>query len=206
MQGWWSITWCSICILLFVNQKFLAFSIFNIFVGGSFYCRSGAPSRGSHWCHFSRRFTWDQTPLTHGKRKRKKEEKSKEKRKKEKCHALSWLKKDPINVHKWLKIERIDICVYSVGAFILFLACAELFWGCFTRKYSLQRNISPNKIHGYMCVGGVGLLHPVTLLRRESQWSANPIYPPPLHRGKRYISQTYTYCHLIKNQQTKYSN
>ena len=30
-----------------------------------------------------------------------------------------------------------------------------------------------------MCVGGAGLLHPVTPLRRESQWSANPIYPLP---------------------------
>ena len=65
-------------------QYFLTtYSIFSIFVlyCGSFYCRSGAPSRASHWCHFSRRFTWDQTPLTH--RKRKMEEKVK--RKKKKC-------------------------------------------------------------------------------------------------------------------------
>ena len=64
-------------------QYFLTtYSIFSIFVlyCGSFYCRSGAPSRASHWCHFSRRFTWDQTRLLTAKeRERTKEEKSKEK-------------------------------------------------------------------------------------------------------------------------------
>ena len=75
-------------------QYFLTtYSIFSIFVlyCGSFYCRSGAPSRGSHWCHFSRRFTWDQTRLLTAKeRERTKEEKSKEKPQ-AKRHKLSLL-------------------------------------------------------------------------------------------------------------------
>ena len=70
-------------------------NIFNILYFctycGSFYCRSGAPSRGSHWCHFSRRFTWDQTRLLTAKeRERTKEEKSKEKPQ-AKRHKLSLL-------------------------------------------------------------------------------------------------------------------
>ena len=71
------------CVCKYKFSTFLmSLSIFSFCTYcGSFYCRSGAPSRRSHWCHFSRRFTWDQTPLTH--RKRKMEEKVK--RKKKKC-------------------------------------------------------------------------------------------------------------------------